>query len=152
LPGVRALLVVDRDGQVLERDDSHDARHVDSRATSRSRSGMREPGQVYLDLPAQAMPAIFDVRLAIPLPTSKGGAVVAILNPDYFATILHSVLYAPGMHCVLTEEGGRRNLFVPSLTKTSFAATVSGNSFFSRPASAWPMRTQSPGWCWPSPA
>jgi diguanylate cyclase (GGDEF)-like protein/PAS domain S-box-containing protein len=132
LPGVRALLVVDRDGKVLERDDSYDARHLDSRATSRSLAGMRDPEQVYLDLPAQAMPAIFDVRLAMPLPAAVGGAVVAILSPDYFDTIMHSVLYAPDMHCVLTEEGGRRILFVPRLTQTSFVAAVSGNSFFSR--------------------
>jgi hypothetical protein len=46
LPGVRALLVVDRDGQVLERDDSYDVRHVDSRATSRSLTGMRDHGCV----------------------------------------------------------------------------------------------------------
>ncbi|MFC5549098.1 putative bifunctional diguanylate cyclase/phosphodiesterase [Massilia aerilata] len=132
LPGVRALLVVDRDGKVLERDDGDDARQVDFRAASRSLAGMRDPERVYLDLPAQAMPEIFDVRLAMPLPASVGGAVVAVLSPDYFDTIMHSVLYAPDMHCVLTEEGGRRILFVPRLTKTSFLASVSSNSFFSR--------------------
>jgi diguanylate cyclase (GGDEF)-like protein/PAS domain S-box-containing protein len=132
LPGVRALLVVDRDGRIREHDDSYDARHADFRATGHSLGGMRDPGQVYLDLSAQAMPAVFDVRLAMPMPASVGGAVVAILSPDYFDSIMHSVLYAPDMRCVLTEEGGRRILVVPTFTRTSFAATVPANSFFGR--------------------
>lgn len=76
LPGVRALFVVERDGKVLERDDGYDVRQVDSRVTSLSLTGMRDPEQVYLYLPAQAMAAVFDVRLVMPLPASVDGAVV----------------------------------------------------------------------------
>jgi diguanylate cyclase (GGDEF)-like protein/PAS domain S-box-containing protein len=130
LPGVRALVVVDRDGKVLDRDDTIQAQHFDGRGFSQSLGQMRDPDQVYLAQPKEITPGVFDIKMTMLLPAPVGGAVVAILSPEYFSVVMHSVLYAPDMRCALTEEGGRRILFVPGLTRTRSTVTVAANFFF----------------------
>ncbi|MFL6676541.1 MAG: putative bifunctional diguanylate cyclase/phosphodiesterase [Massilia sp.] len=82
--------------------------------------------------PPDATPGVFDIKMGMTLPAPAGGAAVAVLTPEYFNGVMQSVLYAPDMHCTITEESGRRILFVPRLTGTSASANAPAGSFFSR--------------------
>jgi diguanylate cyclase (GGDEF)-like protein/PAS domain S-box-containing protein len=128
--GVRALEVVDRDGKVLEADDLTQVRDGSDAVLLQNLGGVHDPSQLFLLQPKARRPGVFDIALALPLPA--GGAVVAVLDRDFFHVVMHSVLYAPDMRCAITEEGGRRILLTPRLTEASAPGTDTADRFFTR--------------------
>ena len=117
MPGVRALVVVDRRGHiVLSDDDLRDAR-LDDRHYTRQVAGMRSPDTLYLSQPYENTPGVFNIKLSLARMDGEGkadGAASAILNPEYFDAVMRSALYAPDMNSAITEDGGRRILYVPA--------------------------------------
>ncbi|MYM24906.1 EAL domain-containing protein [Duganella sp. FT135W] len=117
MPGVRALLVLDRKGDiVLSDDDLRDRRLDDHDYTSRVER-MRDPDTMYLSQPYENTPGVFNIKLSMAVIGANGandGAVSAILNPEYFDAVMRSALYAPDMNSAITEDSGRRILFVPA--------------------------------------
>ena len=117
MPGVRALVVVDRRGHiVLSDDDLRDAR-LDDREYTRQVAGMRSPDTLYLSQPYENTPGVFNLKLSLARMDGDGkvdGAASAILNPEYFDAVMRSALYAPDMNSAITEDGGRRILYVPA--------------------------------------
>jgi diguanylate cyclase (GGDEF)-like protein/PAS domain S-box-containing protein len=117
MPGVRALLVLDRRGGiVLSDDDLRDHRLDDHDYTSRVER-MLDPDTLYLSQPYENTPGVFNIKLSMALIGANGanaGAVSAILNPEYFDAVMRSALYAPDMNSAITEDSGRRILFVPA--------------------------------------
>jgi diguanylate cyclase (GGDEF)-like protein/PAS domain S-box-containing protein len=117
MPGVRALLVLDRKGAiVMSDDDLRDSRLDDHFYTSRVER-MRDPDTLYLSQPYENTPGVFNIKLSMAIIGADGannGAVSAILNPEYFDAVMRSALYAPDMNSAITEDSGRRILFVPA--------------------------------------
>jgi diguanylate cyclase (GGDEF)-like protein/PAS domain S-box-containing protein len=117
MPGVRALLVVDRRGAIVTSDDDlRDSRLDDHNYTSMV-GRMRDADTLYLSQPYENTPGVFNIKLSMAVVNADGGnngAVSAILNPEYFDAVMRSALYAPDMNSAITEDGGRRILFVPA--------------------------------------
>jgi diguanylate cyclase (GGDEF)-like protein/PAS domain S-box-containing protein len=132
LPGVRALMVVDRDGKVRIGTDTVDARSLDRPSLMQSLGQMHDPTQIYLLQPQQVTPGVFDIKMAMPLAPPAGGAVVASLDPVYFNQVMQSVLYAPDMRVAISDEGGRRVMFLPEMTRTTSTGYEPPLSFFDR--------------------
>ena len=77
----------------------------------------RDPDTLYMSLPYEATPGVFNLKLSLVLTDAGGaynGVVSAILNPEYFDAVMRSALYASDMNGSLSESGGRRILYVPA--------------------------------------
>jgi diguanylate cyclase (GGDEF)-like protein/PAS domain S-box-containing protein len=118
MPGVRMLMLVERDGTIAFAD---------------ADAGPGEPGKARYDFlgspDALALPDTMylsargdpagrgrEVRAALPLapgPHARAGILVAILDPAYFDVAMRSALYAPDMTSAVIDDGGTRLLFVP---------------------------------------
>jgi diguanylate cyclase (GGDEF)-like protein/PAS domain S-box-containing protein len=131
-PAVRAFLVVDRNGKVLAGDDPFYAQHAGDPGLAQDLKRMHDPSRIYLSQPKETTPGMFDIRASMLLPTPSGGAVVAILNPDYFNALMRAVLYAPDMRGAITEEGGQPILSVPGVARSGSAGTAPADFFFRR--------------------
>ncbi|WP_229258076.1 bifunctional diguanylate cyclase/phosphodiesterase [Duganella margarita] len=135
MPGVRALLVLDRKGEiVMSDDDLRDRRLDDQNYTSRVEH-MRDPDTLYLSQPYENTPGVFNIKLSMALVGPDGrnnGAVSAILNPEYFDAVMRSALYAPDMNSAITEDSGRRILFVPADPAAMRNAGAAPDPFFVR--------------------
>ena len=132
MPGVRALLVVDRDGAiVMSDDDLRDAR-LDDRDYTRNVGRMRAPDTLYLSQPYENTPGVFNIKLSMARAPADGGVVSAILNPGYFDAVMRSALYAPDMNSAITEDSGRRILFVPADPAAMRRDTALPDPFFTR--------------------
>jgi diguanylate cyclase (GGDEF)-like protein/PAS domain S-box-containing protein len=135
MPGVRALLVLDRKGDiVLSDDDLRDRRLDDHDYTSRVER-MRDPDTLYLSQPYENTPGVFNIKLSMAVIGADGannGAVSAILNPEYFDAVMRSALYAPDMNSAITEDSGRRILFVPADPAAMRNASAAPDPFFVR--------------------
>jgi diguanylate cyclase (GGDEF)-like protein/PAS domain S-box-containing protein len=135
MPGVRALLVLDRKGEiVLSDDDLRDRRLDDHDYTSRVER-MRDPDTLYLSQPYENTPGVFNIKLSMAVIGANGandGAVSAILNPEYFDAVMRSALYAPDMNSAITEDSGRRILFVPADPTAMRNTSAAPDPFFVR--------------------
>ncbi|WP_432377230.1 bifunctional diguanylate cyclase/phosphodiesterase [Duganella sp. P38] len=135
MPGVRALLVLDRKGAiVMSDDDLRDSRLDDHDYTSRVER-MRDPDTLYLSQPYENTPGVFNIKLSMAIIGADGvnnGAVSAILNPEYFDAVMRSALYAPDMNSAITENSGRRILFVPADPAAMRNSGAAPDPFFTR--------------------
>ncbi|NGZ83674.1 bifunctional diguanylate cyclase/phosphodiesterase [Duganella aceris] len=135
MPGVRALVMVNRRGAiVMSDDDLRDSRLDDSDYTSKVES-MRDADTLYLSQPYENTPGVFNLKLSMAVVTADGGnngAVSAILNPEYFDAVMRSALYAPDMNSAITEDSGRRILFVPADPAAMRNTAAAPDPFFVR--------------------
>jgi diguanylate cyclase (GGDEF)-like protein/PAS domain S-box-containing protein len=135
MPGVRALVAVDRKGAiVLSDDDLRDSR-LDDRDYTSTVGRMRDADTLYLSQPYENTPGVFNLKLSMALVNADGsnnGAVSAILNPEYFDAVMRSALYAPDMNSAITGDDGRRILFVPADPAAMRNAAAAPDPFFIR--------------------
>ena len=116
MPGVRALMALGPDGRILLSDDDLGARRLDDRRFLARVAHMCSGDTLYLSDPFEAQPDRFDLKVAMSLSPLDGcgrGAVVAILNPEYFDAVMRSALYASDMTISISDPSGRRLLYVP---------------------------------------
>lgn len=114
--GVRTLLILDAKGMALASSraeligkDFHDREYF--RATRQSRN----PAMLYVSPPFKTSLGVFTLALVKIIPGDRGelaGAIVATLDPEYFNTMLNSVLYTPDMRASILDSDGR--IFVTS--------------------------------------
>nr|WP_315251474.1 EAL domain-containing protein [uncultured Duganella sp.] len=135
MPGVRALLVLDRKGMIeMSDDDLRDSRLDDRNYTSHVER-MRDRDTLYLSQPYENTPGVFNIKLSMAFIGTDGannGAVSAILNPEYFDAVMRSALYAPDMNSAITEDSGRRILFVPADPAAMRNTSAAADPFFVR--------------------
>jgi PAS domain S-box-containing protein len=131
MPGVRALLVLDNRGAIVMSDDDLRDRRLDDRDYTSRVERMRDPDTLYLSQPYENTPGVFNIKLSMAI-TDGGGAVSAILNPEYFDAVMRSALYAPDMNSAITEDSGRRILFVPADPAALRSAGAAADTFFAR--------------------
>jgi diguanylate cyclase (GGDEF)-like protein/PAS domain S-box-containing protein len=135
MPGVRALLVVDRRGAIIMSDDDLRDRRLDDRNYTSMVENMRDADTLYLSQPYENTPGVFNIKLSMAMVNADGGnngAVSAILNPEYFDAVMRSALYAPDMNSAITEDGGRRILFVPADPAAMRNTSAAPDPFFLR--------------------
>ena len=135
MPGVRALLVVDRRGAIVMSDDDLRDRRLDDRNFTSMVENMRDADTLYLSQPYENTPGVFNIKLSMAMVNADGGnngAVSAILNPEYFDAVMRSALYAPDMNSAITEDSGRRILFVPADPAAMRNPSAAPDPFFLR--------------------
>lgn len=112
VPGVRALEVQDRAG-VPVLSTAAQGMAVASYPVRPLAGG--DPDTLYISLPYEATPGVFNLKLSMTVSSGDGAGVVsAVLNPGYLDAVMRSALYAPDMNSAITENGGRRILYVPA--------------------------------------
>jgi diguanylate cyclase (GGDEF)-like protein/PAS domain S-box-containing protein len=117
MPGVRALVVLDAEGKIRMSADDMGDRHLDDRDFLSQISQMYSRKLMYLSQPFENTPGVFNIKLSVPILDAGAhnvGAISAILNPEYFDAVMRSALYAEDMNSAITQEDGRRVLFVPA--------------------------------------
>ncbi|WP_296947503.1 EAL domain-containing protein [uncultured Massilia sp.] len=115
MPGVRAIMLVDRQGRVLQADDDARTRLDDAGFVARLRH-MDAARTLYLSASAPGAHGVADIKASLPLGATgpaAGQVLVAVLDPSYFDVVMRSALYAPDMTSAVVDEGGARLLFVP---------------------------------------
>ena len=116
MPGVRALMALGPDGRVVLADDDLGDTRLDDRRFLARLAHMCSGETLYLSDPFEAQPDRFDIKVAMSLSSADGcghGAIVAILNPEYFDAVMRSALYAADMTISISDARGRRLLYVP---------------------------------------
>jgi hypothetical protein len=88
-----------------------------------------------LSQPYENTPGVFNIKLSMAVIGAewrREGAVSAILNPEYFDAVMRSALYAPDMNSAITEDSGRRILFVPADPAAMRSTSAAPDPFFVR--------------------
>lgn len=122
MPGVRALLVLDSAGHIIQSSDELDESQLDDKDFLHGIATMKDPETVFVSRPYESSPGVSNVKLSMRLdspPGGIGGVVTAILNPAYFDVVMRSVIYAPDMWSSIAQHEGFGVLFVPSANSAS---------------------------------
>lgn len=136
MPGVRTLLVLAGDGKVAAASRPEllglDLAHRDYFQTARQNHGA---DTLFVSAPFQTALGIYGVNVARTLagPNSEfSGIVVATLDPEYFRTLLASVIYANDMRSALAHGDGILFLTVPKRDRGVGMNLAQPGSFFTR--------------------
>ena len=120
MPGVRSLVVVDRDGRSIASNQRAvvglDFRDGERFATI---SRTADASLLYLSAPFLTPLGAWAVSFGRMVPDAHGrfdGYVLAIVDPDYFDGLLNAVLYAPDMRAGIIHSGGKLVLQVPTMS------------------------------------
>ena len=116
MPGVRALLAIRPNGNIVLSDDDLGDRHLDDQNFLRDLARICSGNMMYAYQPYENEPNSFNIKMAMSLGRDDrcgSGAVVMILNPEYFDAVMRSALYADDMNVAITDGDGRHLLFVP---------------------------------------
>lgn len=136
MPGIRTLSVLDARGKVIasSRPDliGNELGYRDYFQTVK-----RQPNQdmLYVSPPFKTVFGVFAFNLTrlIPAPDGGfGGVVTATLDPEYFKTLMRSVLYAPDMWDAIAHGDGQLFLIVPERKGVQGMDLAQPGSFFSR--------------------
>jgi diguanylate cyclase (GGDEF)-like protein/PAS domain S-box-containing protein len=115
MPGVRALLVQDRDGRVLAASDSGAAQR--QRLSAAPPAAGRDDA---LAVTRESGPDGVSLVVSMAADEASGGSgargqvsVAAVLDPGYFDVVMRSVLYAADMRCAVTDADGALLMYAP---------------------------------------
>jgi len=90
---------------------------------------------LYISPPFKTMLGGFAINLTLSIPGPEGefaGVISASLDPEYFRTLLGSVLYAPDMWTALAHGDGQQFLMVPDRNGMSGMDLAKPGTFFTR--------------------
>ncbi|MGE5471643.1 MAG: diguanylate cyclase [Bacteroidota bacterium] len=136
MPGVRSFLLLTGDGTV-----SAASQPALLGATFADRDYFRtarrtpDPDTLFVSPPSMAATDLYVINVARVVSGPAGefsGLVVATLDPDYFKTLMASVLYAPDMWTAIAHGDGIQFLTVPELPGQPGRDLAHPGSFFSR--------------------
>ena len=136
MPGVRTMLVLDRNGRVLasNRPELKD-REFSGREYFRTQRERLDLKRVSLSPPFVSALGVFSMNLTVGVAAadgSFGGVVTATLDPDYFKTLLRSTLYAPDMRASVAHGDGPVMIMEPPVDKLTGTSFDQPGSFFRR--------------------
>ena len=136
MPGVRTITVLNAEGVVTT---SNRADLVGSNFGKRpyfeTARRLADPNLLVVSPPFRTSLGVFAINLVMMIPGPKGefaGVVSTTLDPDYFKTLLGSVLYAPDMWSALAHGDGLQFLMVPERPDQSGKNLAQPGSFFTR--------------------
>lgn len=136
MPGVRTLLVLDGDGTVLasSRTQLIGVNFADWDYFRVPRQNP-DPDMMFVSPPFKTILGIYGINVARTIPGPKGefsGIVVATLDPEYFKTLLASILYASDMWAAIAHGDGIQFLMVPDRAGQAGKNLAQPGSFFTR--------------------
>jgi len=136
MPGVRTLLILDHEGTVIAGNrEELIGRNFHEREYFRAARRSADPAILHVSPPFTTVLGVFVINLTKVIPGKRGefaGIVTATLDPDYFSTLLASVLDGPDMWSSLAHGDGRILLMVPARPGTEGADIAKAGSFFTR--------------------
>lgn len=118
MSGIRTMAVLDASGKVIASTRTVLAdRNLAEREYFRTPAHDGDLGKLYVSEPFRSISGTYVVTLTRIVPDENGkfgGIVFAALAPDYFATLLQSLLYTPDMHAEMAHGNGRSFVSVPA--------------------------------------
>ena len=136
IPGIRTLLILDRDG-VVRASNRAELIGRDFRRRDYFKIPMlgNAPGILYLTPPFNTTLGSYVMELSRVLQGPGGefdGVVSVSLDPEYFTTLLQSVRYAPDMRVYIAHSDGQLFTMVPDQTGQAGKQLNRPGSLFSR--------------------
>ena len=117
IPGVRSMVLLDPDGNVVATSvDALLGRDFSDRDYFRVPKAGRNPATLYVASPYQTSLGNYTIVFARAMLAPNGsltGAVIAALEPEYFEVLMRSVLYAPDMGVSLAHSDGKVFVTMP---------------------------------------
>lgn len=136
LPGIRTLLVLDGDGRVLASSRPQLlGENFAYREYFKVPRQSNDPDQLYVAAPFKTTLGVYGINVARTIPGRSGefaGIVVATLDPEYFRTLMASVIYAPDMWTAIAHGDGIQFVMVPEREGQVGKNLAQPGSFFSR--------------------
>jgi hypothetical protein len=136
MPGVRTLLVYDADATVLASNRKElIGRNFSEQEYVKVALQTRNPAMLHLSAPYTTTLGAFAMTAVKVIADDRGqvvGMVGVTIDPDYFKTLLHSVLYAPDMRVSITHSDGRLFAIVPEQAGRQGQDLAQPGSLFTR--------------------
>lgn len=136
MPGIRTLLVLDSDGTVLASSRQEllgdNFAYRDYFKVARQNP---DPDMLFVSAPFKTTLGIYGINVVRTIPGPRGefaGIIVATLDPEYFKTLMTSVLYVPDMWAAIAHGDGIQFLMVPERAGQAGKNLAQPGSFFSR--------------------
>ncbi len=136
MPGVRTLLVLDAEGEVIA-SNRHEltGTNLEYREYFQAVRQHADPGLLYVSPPFKTVLGVYAFNISRLIPGSRGefaGIVSATLDPEYFKTLMSSVLYEPDMWDAVAHGDGLLILMQPGRESLYGMNLVHPGSFFTR--------------------
>lgn len=136
MPGVRTLLVLDGKGDVAASSRPElMGRNFAYREYFDNPRRNPDPDMLFVSAPFKTTLGIYGINVARVVPGPHGefaGLIVATLDPEYFRTLMGSILYAPDMWTGLAHGDGILFMMVPEHNGMAGKNLIQPDSFFSR--------------------
>ena len=136
MPGVRTLLVYDADATVLATNRKEIMGwNFREREYVKAALQSRNPAMLHLSAPYTTALGAFAMTAVKLIADDRGqiiGMVGVTIDPGYFKTLLHSVVYAPDMRVSVTHSDGRLFAIVPEQAGLQGQDLAQPGSFFTR--------------------
>lgn len=136
MPGIRTLSILDAHGRLIA---SNRRELVDSDLSQRAYFKMArrqaDPDTLYISPPFKTILGVYAINIVRSIVGPQGefrGVVSATLDPDYFRSLMASVLYAPDMWDAIAHGSGVLFLMQPQRETVQGANITQPDSFFSR--------------------
>ncbi|MBV5338923.1 MAG: GAF domain-containing protein [Deltaproteobacteria bacterium] len=136
MPGVRTMLVLDRNGTVVASSrEAFIGKNFSLRNYYQAALQRGDSTLLYVSPPIKSILGQTVLNLSRIIPASDGtfgGVAVAALDPEYFKVLLNSVLYSPDMWSAINHGDGIRFMLVPEQNKQTEKNLALSGTFFSR--------------------
>ncbi|MFU8789882.1 MAG: PAS domain S-box protein [Methylobacter sp.] len=136
MPGVRTISVFNAEGVIV---DSNRPEIIGKNLSYRDyfKTVQQSPNTdtLYVSAPFKTLLGTFGINISLMLPGAQGefaGIVSGTLEPDYFKTLLSSVLYTPDMWSAIAHGDGLQFLMVPERKDLEGINLAQPGSFFTR--------------------
>ncbi len=136
MPGVRTVAILDVNGNILA---SNQPSIIGSNFSQRDyfKAPRQHPDQdmLYVSPPFRTVLGVFAISTGVMIPDSRGefaGVITATLDPQYFATLLDSVRYAPDMGVSIVHWDGVIFMTEPVKKGVAGKNLAQPGSFFTR--------------------
>lgn len=136
MPGIRTLLIMDAAGTILS---SNRPTLIDQNFAYRDYFKIprqnHDPETLFVSAPYKTIHGIYGVNLVRTISGPKGefaGIVSATMDPEYFKTVMTSVLYAPDMWSALMHGDGVQIMMMPEREGQAGKNLAQPGSFFTR--------------------
>jgi len=137
MPGVRYLSIMDREGTLVASNDLPQfiGRNFSYRDYFRAVRQHPDAGTLYVSPPYRSLLGTHVINVTRMIPDARGefaGIVTATLDPEYFRTLMASVLYAPDMWDAIAHGDGLLFLMVPEREGTQGMNLARPGTLFTR--------------------
>ena len=115
MPGVRTIIVLNKRGDVVasSKQEVLYGKNFSHRDYFQTPLGHPDRSMLYISQPFQTLTGVYTINVTRIIPGSDGkfaGVITASLDPEYFTTLLSSVLYSKDMFAVVTHYDGTKIL------------------------------------------